>query len=124
MTNKTTLWRGIKERCPKCGQGQLFQSYIKQNDHCAICHEDFSTIRADDAPPWLTILITGHIVAPWIFFFVRHEEISEFWEVLSLALFCVFTILPRAKGFFIAAIWLTRQKNPEREEEENSENTP
>ncbi len=114
-TNKTqdVLWRGIKGDCPNCGQGNLFKSYITQNKICSVCHEDFSDIRADDAPPWLTILITGHIMAPFIFYFVTHDvfpDVVETTILIIIALLCVFLILPRAKGLFIAAIWLTRNK--------------
>ena len=51
------LRRGWSCRCPNCGTGRLLQSYLKVNDHCAACGEDFSHQRADDGPAYLTILI-------------------------------------------------------------------
>ncbi|MFO1156168.1 MAG: DUF983 domain-containing protein [Rhodospirillales bacterium] len=56
--------RGLSGRCPNCGEGRLFRAYLKQVDACAVCGEPWGHIRADDAPPWLTILIVGHIVVP------------------------------------------------------------
>ena len=113
--NKKTsaLWRGIRGLCPQCGQGQLFKSYLKPNDFCPSCHEDLSNIRADDAPPWLTILITGHIITPLILTFVKHDVFPEWIEMVilfSTATLCIFLILPRAKGLFIALIWQSTQK--------------
>lgn len=113
--NKTRhiLWRGIKGVCPACGQGNLFKSYMMQNKECPVCHEDFSTINADDAPPWLTILITGHLMVPFIFYFVTHSFLSEVGEaviLIFLAVLSAFLILPRSKGLFIAAIWTIWKK--------------
>ena len=104
--------RGICLSCPNCGQGRLLQSYLKQVSNCSECNEDFSTIRADDAPPWLTILIVGHIMAPMILTFETYKHMP-LWAELTLmfvvALTLIFLILPRAKGFFIALLWAQRQ---------------
>lgn len=111
-SNKNPLLHGLRGKCPNCGQGRLFKSYITQNQVCSICREDFSNIHADDGPPWLTILVSGHIMAPLIIYFVTHDIFSEFIEtsiLIIMALLCVFIILPRAKGLFIAAIWIINQ---------------
>lgn len=102
------LWRGVKGRCPNCGQGKLFRVYISQNKACSACGEDLSELRADDAPPWLTIFITGHIVVPMIVEFVKYDVFEEWIEtsiILAVAFLCVFLILPRAKGLFLAGLW-------------------
>ncbi len=109
---RTALKRGICLRCPKCGQGRLLHKYLKQVTLCENCSEDFTAIRADDAPPWLTIFIVGHIMAPIILTFESYKLIPLWAEITLmsvLALFLVFLILPRAKGFFIALIWALRQ---------------
>ncbi|MAS86778.1 MAG: hypothetical protein CMH30_02195 [Micavibrio sp.] len=112
MIHNKPLWSGLCGRCPNCGQGKLFKSYLKQHNECAVCHENFSHINAEDAPPWLTILIVGHIVAPFLIFFKQDvfSEAIDLALVVFMALFLVITILPLAKGFFIAAIWLTQKK--------------
>ena len=105
---KIALWRGVKGRCPRCGVGKLFRIYISQNTECRECHEDLSQLRADDAPPWLTIFITGHIVVPLIVEFARYEVFAEWIEtsiVLLISFLCVYLILPRAKGLFLAGLW-------------------
>ena len=45
------VWRGMRLRCPHCGEGRMFRAYLKVNDHCPVCGEDLSHHRADDAPP-------------------------------------------------------------------------
>ena len=108
------IWRGIKGKCPHCGQGNLLRAYLKQNDTCAVCGEDFSNIRADDAPPWLTILITGHIIAPIMLYCAEHNlfdgSVIPYVSIVIFSLVCAFTLLPLAKGFFIAAIWLSHKR--------------
>ena len=111
------IWRGALRRCPRCGRGVLFKSYLKQVDACAVCHEEYAHIRADDAPPWLTILIVGHIVVPLIFvvnswFFWPNWLVMLVWPIVTAAL--ALTVLPRAKGIFIAIIWATRAPGSER----------
>ena len=33
----TLLWRGLLLRCPRCGQGKLFQRLFKMHERCATC---------------------------------------------------------------------------------------
>lgn len=116
----TAAGRALAGRCPNCGQSPLFASYLKQVEHCAVCGEAWGHIRADDAPPWLTILIVGHILVPPAIAVEAWElwpgwVSMTLWPALALALSLL--ILPRAKGLFIAAIWKTRapgseQSNP------------
>ena len=110
------IWRGARRRCPRCGQGALFKSYLKQVDTCAVCQEEYAHIRADDAPPWLTILVVGHIVVPLIFvvnssFTWPNWLVMVVWPIVTAALALV--VLPRAKGIFIAIIWATRAPGSE-----------
>ncbi|MBW6399840.1 DUF983 domain-containing protein [Roseomonas sp. HJA6] len=59
--------RGAKGLCPACGQGKLFQGYLRLVDECSHCHTELGRIRADDAPPYFTILIVGHVLVPFVF---------------------------------------------------------
>ncbi|HMR33466.1 MAG TPA: DUF983 domain-containing protein [Geminicoccaceae bacterium] len=103
--------RGLCGKCPRCGRARLFAGYLRQVDACSHCGEPWSAIRADDAPPWLTILIVGHIMAPFMIAVIR-DELMPVWMatvscVLAALLLCLL-ILPRAKGLFIALIWAWR----------------
>lgn len=60
----TALRRGFHGRCPRCGQGKLFRAFLKVDDHCPVCGQDFTPHRADDLPAYLVIVIVGHIVVP------------------------------------------------------------
>lgn len=103
--------RGFLGRCPSCGKTPLFRSYLKQVPACSACGAEFARIRADDAAPWLTIIVVGHIFLPLIFF-VNLEAIMPFWLTIVawVALFSglALALLPRAKGLFIGVLWVTR----------------
>ncbi|MGY5803327.1 DUF983 domain-containing protein [Rhizobium hainanense] len=57
-----SITRGMLNRCPRCGTGKLFRAFLKPVDHCAVCGEDISHQRADDLPPYLVILVLGHLI--------------------------------------------------------------
>lgn len=112
------LRRGLLGRCPNCGAAPLFRSYLKQVDACAACGERYKHVRSDDAAPWLTILVVGHVLAPFILWI----EPGLTWPTwASIALWCSITLaltvlmLPRAKGFLMSVIWSTRAPGSERE---------
>ena len=42
--------RGLKGRCPACGQGKLFWKYLKVSGRCEACEEDLAQSPADDGP--------------------------------------------------------------------------
>lgn len=104
----TVVVRGAFGRCPRCGHGKLFKSYLKQVERCPACTEPLGHIHADDGPAWLTILLTGHILAPLILTIEPKTTWPEWvsmilWPLTALVL-AVF-LLPRSKGIFISLIW-------------------
>lgn len=56
------IGRGLLGRCPNCGHAKLFAGYLKVVAECPVCAAPLGLARADDAPPYFTILIVGHIV--------------------------------------------------------------
>ena len=104
------LARGFSKTCPRCGKEPLIKGYLKPQASCSACKEDFSHISADDGPAWLNLLIVGHVVMPLMLFFGRSDVVPLWLAILMLVvvtLIGVYFILPRAKGIFIALIWLT-----------------
>ena len=109
------LWpairRGLRRRCPNCGQGHIFTGYLKVVDSCPVCREDLTPQRADDGPAYLTILVVGHVMAPLIL------VIFETFRPEPLVLATILTIvtvglslylLPRLKGAIVALQWSRR----------------
>lgn len=54
--------RGAKAKCPACGIGSMFEGYLTVRHACPHCGEELHHHRADDAPPYFTIVIVGHII--------------------------------------------------------------
>jgi len=101
----------LRGRCPRCGDGKLFRAFLKVDDHCASCGQDFTPHRADDLPAYLVIVMVGHIVVPsalWI------ETNYSPPVALQLAIYLPFTLiaslllLQPVKGAVIGLQWALR----------------
>lgn len=108
---KPAMWRGFRRRCPNCGKGHMFQGYLKVADTCPECGEELFHHRADDGPPYLTILIVGHLIAPLL-----HIVYVNF-EPRPIVFFAIFAfgavalslyLLPRLKGLIVGFQWAKR----------------
>ncbi len=111
IDSKVLIKRALLCKCPACGQGKLYQSYLKQVVACNVCGEQYGSIRADDGPAWLTIFAVGHIIAPLIIMAMTLTEIPD-WQLMvgfvMLTLILCLAILPSAKALFITFIWRTK----------------
>jgi uncharacterized protein (DUF983 family) len=106
---RAAITRGLIGRCPACGRGRLFRSYLKVVNTCQICGEDLSHHRADDAPAYITMLIVGHLVGGGV---LMTEEwwprtplppVVAFWLMVTIV--ASLLILPRAKGAVVGQQW-------------------
>jgi uncharacterized protein (DUF983 family) len=104
--------RGLSGRCPACGEGHIFRKYLKVADHCTACGEELHHHRADDAPPYFTILIVGHIVGTLLLMGEERWPAAPMWMPivagLVLALAMSLWLLPIVKGALISWQWALR----------------
>lgn len=105
------LWRGFLRRCPECGHGEMFSGYLKVRPSCPACGLALGEFRADDAPPYFTMLIVGHIIVPAMLLLEQLYHPSEWvhaavWVPLTLGM--TLTLLPRIKGAVIGVQWANR----------------
>ena len=111
-----TLLRGWRGKCPRCGKGSLFSSYLKMRSHCPACELALEPYRADDAPAYFTILAVGHIVVPLVLLVERWGDQPPLWfhAVLWLPLSVILALylLPHIKGAVIALLWAHRIAAP------------
>lgn len=99
---------GLRCTCPRCGQAPLFRKWLKPVDFCYACGQDWTLQRADDFPPYISILVTGHLMAPLLILLVLDFHLSIFVTsaiALPLAAGIMLGILQPAKGAVIAAQW-------------------
>lgn len=113
MERSTTLamQRGIAHKCPACGEGQLYSSYLKVAETCSKCGEELHHQRADDAPAYFTMLIIGHVVVAAVLA-VETAYAPPVWvhAVVWLPLLTVMSLLllPRIKGALVGLQWANR----------------
>jgi len=116
-STQNALIRGALGRCPRCGQGRLLHHYLKIVDHCSACGEPYGHFRADDAAPWLTILVVGHLTVP-VILLVEESVQLPLWQALSIyvptILLLTLGLLPRCKGIILALLWVTKAEGSEK----------
>ncbi|MBM3520570.1 MAG: DUF983 domain-containing protein [Alphaproteobacteria bacterium] len=105
------LWRGFRRRCPNCGKGSLLAGYLTVAESCENCGEALHHQRADDAPPYFTIFIVGHIVVPAVLVVEKLWQPTLafhfiLWTIVTLAL--TFLLMPSVKGAVVGLQWALR----------------
>ena len=109
--SKPAMLRGLRRRCPNCGEGYLFDGYLKVVGECPVCSEDLYHHRADDGPAYLTILVVGHLLAVLIHFTWTIFRPEPMVMATVFSVFCValsLYLLPRMKGLIVAIQWSRR----------------
>ena len=81
----TAIGRGLLGRCPACGKSHLFNGFLRVVAECRNCGAPLGLARADDAPPYFTILVTGHIVVPLMYLVDRHQS-PPLWVMSAIFL--------------------------------------
>lgn len=102
--------RGLGLRCPQCGEGRLFGGFLKVRERCEACGADNTIYPSDDAPPYLTLFLVGHLILPFMFWMDRAWA-PELWLQFAiwLPVIAVVTIttLPFMKGAVVGFAWAT-----------------
>jgi uncharacterized protein (DUF983 family) len=125
LREKRDVWqalkRGFRGRCPRCGEGKLFRAFLKVDNACSVCGQDFTPHRADDLPAYLVIVIVGHIVVPTALMIETNYSPPV---ALQLAIYLPITfaaslvLLQPVKGAVVGVQWALRmhgfdEENPE-----------
>jgi uncharacterized protein (DUF983 family) len=103
--SKLPIGRGLRGRCPRCGEGRLFQGFLSLRTACEKCGLNYNFADAGDGPAVFVILIGGGIV---VFAALITEVVYQppYWlhAVLWLPLILVVTLAPLRliKGLLIA----------------------
>jgi uncharacterized protein (DUF983 family) len=103
--NALPIGRGLRGRCPRCGEGHLFQGFLSLRPACECCGLDYSFADAGDGPAVFGILIGGFVV---VFAALIIEVVYRppYWvhAALWLPLILVVTLVPLrlSKGVLIA----------------------
>jgi uncharacterized protein (DUF983 family) len=99
------IGQGLRGRCPRCGEGRLFEGFLSLRPACERCGLDFGFADAGDGPAVFGILIGGFIV---VFAALITEIVYRppYWvhAALWLPLILIVTLAPLRliKGLLIA----------------------
>ena len=100
--------RGLRCKCPSCGTGKLFSSFLKVNDTCAHCKTELHHHRADDFPAYIVIFIVGHL-AVGLYMLIDRSFTLLWWEHLAIWIPFVtimsIVLLPFVKGSVVGMQW-------------------
>jgi uncharacterized protein (DUF983 family) len=125
LKEKRDVWqalkRGFRGRCPRCGEGKLFRAFLKVDNACSVCGQDFTPHRADDLPAYLVIVIVGHIVVPLALMIETNYSPPVALQLaiyLPLTLVASLVLLQPVKGAVVGMQWALRmhgfdEENPE-----------
>ena len=107
----TAIGRGLRGRCPNCGEGKLFRAFLKTNDQCAVCGQELHHHRADDLPAYLVIVIVGHLTIPIVLMVETNYAPSMAIQLavwLPLTLGMSLALLQPVKGAIVGLQWAFR----------------
>ena len=119
MSKPSPLLAGLAGRCPNCGEGHLFDRYLKATASCQACGFDLAKADSGDGPAVFVILIAGFLVS----FAALFTEIAYrppvwlhliVWLPLTLIL-CLALVRP-LKGVMLAAQFMNRASEARRDD--------
>ena len=116
--------RGAQNRCPRCNEAKLFLRFLKPIPLCQHCGQDWRHQCTDDFPAYLSILLTGHLMAPLIIALAKNTNLSMpalVAIILPLAMILTIGLLQPAKGAIIAVQWWFGMHGFKRERIEQAE---
>jgi uncharacterized protein (DUF983 family) len=101
-------WTG---RCPRCGEGRMFRSWLRISDRCDACGLDYRFAAPDDGPAFFSLCV---IALPLIFVVVwiqvAYSPPAWVHLVTSLPLMVAGCLLPLRpiKGWLVASQYVNK----------------
>ncbi|HEU5249479.1 MAG TPA: DUF983 domain-containing protein [Thermoanaerobaculia bacterium] len=98
---KIVIWRGLRLKCPVCGQGKLFATYFRMNDQCDRCGVGF----AREHGQWVGSLDINTLLTAIVL--MAGAGFGPLWPLAtSLAVWCTAAVvLPILTFRFSRGVW-------------------
>ena len=113
------LLAGLTGRCPNCGEGPLFEGFLKVSPTCEACGFDLAKADSGDGPAVFIILIAGFVVAFAALFteIAFHPPVWVHLVVwLPLTVILCLALLRPMKGLMLAAQFANKASEARRDE--------
>lgn len=116
LNTGTILRAGLRGRCPRCGRGRLFESYLKITERCAECGLGFGGHDVGDGPVVPAMLVLGGAIvglALWVEVAFQPSlwVHAALWGPLTIG--TTMLILPPLKGISVAMQYRFRSTEDE-----------
>jgi uncharacterized protein (DUF983 family) len=119
VTAHNPLLAGLLGRCPNCGEGHLFEGFLRVSPRCEACGFDLAAADSGDGPAVFVILIAGFIVA-FSALFVEIAWRPPIWLHLILwipaTLIISLALLRPLKGVMLGSQFMNKASEARRDE--------
>lgn len=105
------IWRGLCKRCPRCGQGPLFEKWFSLHDRCGQCDLEYEPRPGDIWAFWVAgdrVFLGLTIVL--VYFGVRPSDLSGRLVFLGLVVAAIVLTMPQRQGVCTALDYFFRVK--------------
>lgn len=109
---RTLLWRGLRKKCPQCGEGPLYKGWIKLHEHCPVCGLRYLPDQGDLWGPLLLLDRLLFIIPMVVLFYFGVVKPNWIFLVVfggGMTLLLVLTA-PNRNGASLALDYLIRRK--------------
>lgn len=101
----SSLSAGLRCRCPRCGEGHLFDGYLQIADHCEACGLDYSFADPADGPAFFVMSgVSLVVVAVWAWTAVAYQPpiwLQFLTAIPALVIGCLVCLRP-VKAWLVA----------------------
>ena len=110
-TLQQAIWRGLRRRCPRCGEGALFRRWFAMRERCGRCDLQFEGKPGDLWGFWVftdRIFLFGAMIA--LYFGFTPESWLLRGSLLALVVGALVATMPNRQGAFVALDYLARNR--------------
>jgi uncharacterized protein (DUF983 family) len=97
---------GLRGRCPRCGQGHLFQGFLTLRKNCEVCDLDYSFADPADGPAFFIMMfgcVPSMVFAVWFQTEFEPALWVHFFTSVPLMLLTCLLPLRQVKGWLVAS---------------------
>ncbi|MDR4307092.1 DUF983 domain-containing protein [Chelatococcus sambhunathii] len=97
---------GLRGRCPRCGEGHLFEGFLKLKPRCEVCGLDYSYADPADGPAFFAITfacLPSALFAVWLELAYQAPYWVHAFTTLPIMLATLLPPLRPLKGWLVAS---------------------
>jgi len=105
------ITHGLRCKCPNCGNSDLYQGFLTVKESCSNCSQELHHNRADDLPPYLIILLVGHIMVSALIISMKFELFGMWTTAIGgsvISVIMALALMRPVKGMVVGLQWALR----------------